>query len=120
MRKAIFAPFVAVLFLFGSAKLLAQASPGKSDDKKPAADQKSDAEKKPGAADQKPEPPKEKPFADVVKDAQVIKGLFTFYKTEDRVLLEIQPDQFDKMYMLSMTCESSLGEGGFAGHRQHI
>jgi len=113
MRKAIFAPFVAVLFLFSSAKLLAQASPGKSDDKKPAADQKSDAEKKPGAADQKPEPPKEKPFADVVKDAQVIKGLFTFYKTEDKVLLEIQPDQFDKMYMLSLTCESGLGEGGF-------
>src|SRR5215467_13397135 len=101
MRKAIFAPFVAVLFLFGSAKLLAQASPGKSDDKKPA------------AADQKPEPPKEKPFADVIKDAQVIKGLFTFYKTEDKVLLEIQPDQFDKMYMLSLTCESGLGEGGF-------
>ena len=113
MRKAIFAFLVVVLFLFGSAKLLAQASPGKSDDKKPPAEQKIDADKKPAATDQKPEPPKEKPFADVVKDAQVIRGLFTFYKTEDKVLLEIQPDQFDKMYMLSLTCESGLGEGGF-------
>jgi len=64
-------------------------------------------------ADQKPEPPKEKPFADVVKEAEVIKGLFTLYKTEDKVFLEIQPDQFDKMYMFSLTCESGLGEWGF-------
>jgi uncharacterized protein DUF4953/uncharacterized protein DUF5117/uncharacterized protein DUF5118 len=114
MRKAIFALFVAVMFLFGSAKLSAQAPPGKADEKKPAADQKPETEqKKPGAAEQKPEPPKEKPFADIVKDGQVIKGLFTFYKTEDKVLLEIQPEQFDKMYMLSLTCESGLGEGGF-------
>jgi len=43
----------------------------------------------------------------------VIKGLFTLYKTEDKVFLEIQPDQFDKMYMFSLTCESGLGEWGF-------
>ena len=111
MRKAIFSLFASALFLFGSSKLLAHAPQGKSDDKKPAADQKADADKKP--AEQKPEPPKEKSFADVVKDAQVIKGLFTFYKGEDKVLLEIQPDQFDKMFMLSLTCESGLGEAGF-------
>jgi len=115
MPKAIFALFLAVLFSFAGSKLSGQIPPGKKDgEKKQApAEQKSDAEKKPGAADQKPEPPKEKPFADVVKEAQVIKGLFTFYKTEDKVLLEIQPEQFDQMYMLSLTCESGLGEGGF-------
>jgi hypothetical protein len=113
MRKAIFALFVGVLFLFGGATLLAHGPQSKGDDKKPATDQKADADKRPAAADQKPEPPKEKPFADVVKDAQIIKGLFTFYKAEDKVLMEIQPDQFDKMYMLSLTCESGLGEGGF-------
>ena len=43
----------------------------------------------------------------------MIKGLFTLYKTEDKVFLEIQPDQFDKMYMFSLTCESGLGEWGF-------
>lgn len=113
MRKAILSLFLTALFLFSAAKLLAHETQAKADDKKAAAEQKSDADKKAAAADQKPEPPKEKSFADVVKDAQVIKGLFTFYKTEDKVLLEIQPDQFDKMYMLSLTCESGLGEGGF-------
>jgi Met-zincin/Domain of unknown function (DUF5117)/Domain of unknown function (DUF5118) len=115
MRKAIFPLFVGALFLFESTQLSAQAPPGKNDgEKKQApADQKADADKKPGEGDQKAEPPKEKPFAEVVKDAEVIRGLFTFYKTEDKVLLEIQPNQFDKMYMFSLTCESGLGEGGF-------
>ncbi|HEV2196435.1 MAG TPA: zinc-dependent metalloprotease [Candidatus Acidoferrum sp.] len=113
MRKAIFALFSAIFLLFGSAKLAAQTPSSKADDKKPVADQKPDTGKKSDAADQKSEPPKEKSFADVVKDAQVIKGLFTFYKSEDKVLLEIQPNQFDKMYMLSLTCESGLGEAGF-------
>ncbi len=71
-------------------------------------------EKKAESADaKKPEPPKDKPFAEIVKDAQVIKGLFTLYRTEEKVFLEILPDQLDKMYMLSLTCESGLGERGF-------
>lgn len=113
MRKAIPHLFVTLVFLFGGTKLLAHVPQGKADDKKPSADQKTDAGKKPDAADQKPEPPKEKPFAEIVKDAEVVKGLFTFYKNDEKVFLEIQPDQFDKMYMLSLTCESGLGEEGF-------
>ncbi len=101
MRKWMQSLFVAILFLFANTCLWAQAPP------------KTDAEKKPSAGDQKAEPPKDKPFAEVVKDAQVIKGLFTFYQTEEKVFLEIQPEQLDKMYMLSLTCESGLGEAGF-------
>ena len=101
MRKSIQSLFVGVLFLFAQAVLWAQAP------------LKTEAEKKPGAGEQKPEPPKDKPFAEVVKDAQVIKGLFTFYQTDEKVLFEIQPEQLDKMYMLSLTCESGLGEAGF-------
>src|SRR5438445_5488629 len=101
MRKWMQSLFVAILFLSASTALWAQAPP------------KTDAEKKPSAGDQKAEPPKDKPFAEVVKDAQVIKGLFTFYQTEEKVFLEIQPEQLDKMYMLSLTCESGLGEAGF-------
>src|SRR5712692_8559938 len=75
---------------------------------------KPDPEKKPDSAEsKKTEAPKEKAFADVVKDTKVIKGLFTFYQTEDQAFVEILPDQLDKMYMLSLTCESGLGEGGF-------
>src|SRR5438132_945187 len=76
---------------------------------------KTDNENKSDSAEKKPETPPEKHFADVVKDAQILKGLFILYKTEDKVFLEILPDQFDKMYMLSLTCESGLGEGGFYG-----
>lgn len=60
-----------------------------------------------------PEPPKDKPFADIVKDAQVIKGLFTLYRTEEKTFLEILPEQLDKIYLVSMTVDSGIGEGGF-------
>jgi hypothetical protein len=48
-----------------------------------------------------------------VKEAQIIGGLFTLYRTEEKVFLEIGPEQFDKVYMLSLTCESGIGERGF-------
>lgn len=60
-----------------------------------------------------PEPPKDKAFADVVKDAQVIKGLFTLYRTDEKVYLEILPEQLEKIYLVSMTIDSGIGEGGF-------
>src|SRR5215204_3365223 len=68
--------------------------------------------KKPTPAE-KPEPPKEKAFADIVKDAQVIKGLFTLYRTDEKVFLEILPEQLDKIYLVSLTVDSGIGERGF-------
>src|SRR5262245_1177645 len=60
-----------------------------------------------------PKPDTAKPFAEVVKGATEIRGLFKLYRTEDKVFMEIGPNQFDKLYMLSVTCDSSLGERGF-------
>jgi hypothetical protein len=60
-----------------------------------------------------PRPDAAKPFAEVVKGATEIRGLFKLYRTEDKVFMEIGPNQFDKLYMLSVTCDSSLGERGF-------
>ncbi|HET8546929.1 MAG TPA: zinc-dependent metalloprotease, partial [Bryobacteraceae bacterium] len=54
-----------------------------------------------------------KPFAELVKDAKEIPGLFRVHRSEDKVYLEIAPENFDKMYMFSMTCDQSLGERGF-------
>jgi hypothetical protein len=54
-----------------------------------------------------------KPFADLVKDAKEVPGLFRTYRTEDKVYMEIAPEQFDRIYMFSMTCDRSLGERGF-------
>jgi len=71
------------------------------------------AEQKKPATPDKPEPPKDKAFADIVKDAQVVKGLFTLYRTDEKVFLEILPEQLDKIYLVSMTIDSGIGERGF-------
>jgi hypothetical protein len=67
----------------------------------------------PAAAQKPPEPPKEKSFAEVVKDAQVINGLFNLYRTDEKVYLEILPEQLEKIYLVSFTIDSGLGERGF-------
>jgi len=84
------------------------AAPGAAPATSPTADPK-----KPATAEKPPEPPKEKAFADIVKDAQVIKGLFTLYRTDEKVFLEILPEQLDKIYLASLTLDSGIGEAGF-------
>ena len=65
---------------------------------------------KPDADTKKAEPSKDKPFAEIVKDAQVIKGLFTLYRTEEKVFMELLPEQLEKIYLVSLTMDSGLGE----------
>src|SRR5262245_37594237 len=60
----------------------------------------------------KPEPPKVRPFQELIKDAEKLAGLFTVYRTEDRTLLELAPSQLGRTYMLSLTCETGIGERG--------
>lgn len=60
-------------------------------------------------------PAADKPFADVIKDAEVIKGLFTLYRKDEKTYLEILPEQMGKTYLISPTMESALGERGFFG-----
>jgi hypothetical protein len=72
-----------------------------------------DAKKPEAAETRKPEPTPEKPFADLVKDARAINGLFNLFQTDEKVYLEIRPDQFDTLFMVSLTCESGIGERGF-------
>jgi hypothetical protein len=67
----------------------------------------------PGQPAPQPTPPPEKPFAEVIKDAEVIKGLFTLYRKDEKVWLEILPEQFDKIYLCSPTLDSAIGERGF-------
>lgn len=54
---------------------------------------------------------KEKPFDEVVKEYKVIKGLFALYQKEDegKVFLEIKPDQFDKIFLCSVTRQAGDG-----------
>jgi hypothetical protein len=71
--------------------------------------------KPPQAAPAKPapNPADPKPFDELVKDAKEIPGLFRVHRTEDKVYLEVAPENFDKLYMFSMTCDQSVGERGF-------
>jgi hypothetical protein len=77
----------------------------KKDDKKAAA--KKEEEKKKPYGD-------EKPFADIVKDMEVIKGVFTFYRKaeENKIYLEIAPEQFEQTFLFAGSIEQSVGERG--------
>jgi len=61
-----------------------------------------------------PKPGEDKAFDDVVKDMEVKKGLFTFYykADENKLLLEILPDQLDKIFLFAGTIEQATGERG--------
>lgn len=51
------------------------------------------------------------PFKNVVKKFQEMGGLFSFYRKQDdgRVLMEIRPEQFDKLYLCALTIEAGDG-----------
>jgi hypothetical protein len=72
-----------------------------------------------GAAAAKPEEKAgdEKPFDTVIKDMDVTKGLFTVYRKadENKTIIEILPEQMDKMFLFAATIEQGTGERGFYG-----
>jgi hypothetical protein len=55
---------------------------------------------------------KEKPFDEIVKDMEKIEGRFTFYHDpkENKVLIEILPDQFDQDFIYSAKVGRGTGE----------
>jgi hypothetical protein len=64
-----------------------------------------------------------KPFAEVIKDAKEHPGMFPLWTKEDKVWIELKPDQFDTPYFMSVNLSRGLGEkfifGGLMG-RSHI
>ena len=56
-----------------------------------------------------------KPFADVVKDARESKGLFTLWSKDDKVYLELDPDQFDKPFFFKSAINQGIGEARIFG-----
>jgi hypothetical protein len=48
-----------------------------------------------------------RPFADIIKDAKQQIGLFTLWTKDDKVWIEIQPEQFNQLYYL----QSNLNRG---------
>ena len=56
----------------------------------------------------------EKPFDEVVKDMEKIEGLFTFHRNpeENKVFIEIMPEQIGKDFLYSSKIEQATGERG--------
>lgn len=71
----------------------------------------SNSKKKPETPDAKK--PKLKPFGEVSKGLTKVPGLFDFYvdKDENKVLMAIKKDQFEKIFLCNMT--RSAGDGSF-------
>ena len=71
--------------------------------------------KQPEKKSETPKGDDEKPFDEVVKDMETLKGLFTFYRKaeENRILMEILPEQLDRTFLFAATVDQSVGERGF-------
>ncbi len=69
----------------------------------------------PAAAAEKPDPTALKPFNDVLKGAKEIKGFFTLHQKDEKVWIEIKPEQLDVPFFFSSNITNSLGERGLYG-----
>src|SRR5689334_12542140 len=65
----------------------------------------------PGTAPPVPAPPSPtKPFAEVIKDAKVHPGYFTLYQKEEKVWIELKPEQFDHPFFFQVNRNRGIGE----------
>ena len=67
----------------------------------------------PGSTAAAPATPPLRSFADVSRDARQSTGLFPLWQKDDKVWLEIEPEQFDRAYFFSTHLDQGLGENGF-------
>jgi hypothetical protein len=52
-------------------------------------------------------------FAEVVRDAKPLPGLFPLWRKDDKVWIELAPDQFEQPYFFSTNLDQGLGENNF-------
>jgi hypothetical protein len=64
---------------------------------------------------QTPTPPASllRTFAEVSRDAKELPGLFRLWQKDDKVWIEIAPDQYEHMYFFSTNLDQGLGESRF-------
>ncbi|WP_306590118.1 zinc-dependent metalloprotease [Geothrix sp. 21YS21S-4] len=64
-----------------------------------------------------------KPFSDVVKEAKELPGLFPLWQKDDKVWIELKPEQLDKPFFLAVSTTQGVGERGLYGgmmDRTHV
>jgi hypothetical protein len=65
----------------------------------------------PGTAPPVPSPASPtKPFAEVIKDAKAFPGYFTLYQKDEKVWIEILPDQFDRPFFFQANRNRGIGD----------
>ena len=62
------------------------------------------------AAAAKPDPSAPKPFDEVIKGATAQAGFFGLWRKDEKLWLEIAPEQLDKPFLLSVNVSNSVGE----------
>ncbi|HQC95066.1 MAG TPA: zinc-dependent metalloprotease [Aquabacterium sp.] len=67
------------------------------------------------AAAPAPAPGQPPPFATVIKDAKPTHGLFSVWQKDERVWIELKPEDFDKPFFLSPKLRTGIGEAGLYG-----
>lgn len=65
----------------------------------------------PAGAAARPDPTAPKPFAEVSKDAKISNGFFNVYQKDDKVWIEIKPEQFESPFFYQVNSTKGLGEG---------
>ena len=56
-----------------------------------------------------------RPFADIIKDAKQIDGMFTIWQKDDKFWLELKPADLNRPFFLSPKYKSGIGEARFYG-----
>ena len=56
-----------------------------------------------------------RPFAAVIKDARRIEGLLTLWQKDEKVWLELRPEDLGQPFFLSPKAKTGIGEGRFSG-----
>ncbi len=62
-----------------------------------------------------PTPPGPPSFATIIKDARRIDGPLTLWQKEDKVWIELAPDNFNQRFLLSPKIKNGIGEGWVLG-----
>ena len=60
----------------------------------------------------RPDPAAPKPFAEIIKDAKLTPGYFNIYQKDDKVWIEIRPEQLQSPFFFQINSTRGLGEGG--------
>jgi hypothetical protein len=64
-----------------------------------------------------PTPGSPRPYAEVIKEAKVHKGLFTVYEKEEKLWLELKPEQLNQLYFLQVNVSQGLSSSYLAARR---